>query len=85
MNTYTPQTMRKHVFPRTMFTLVACLLFGLLGGITSLEAQSFGLSQLNFNGNGGVSQGTSLMFGPDGRLYVLQLFRDLVYLIPVEV
>jgi hypothetical protein len=36
-------------------------------------AQSFSTSNLDFNGLGGVSSGTSLMFGPDGRLYVLQL------------
>ncbi len=41
----------------------------------SLKAQvvNFGQSNLDFNGNGGVSQGTSLMFGPDGRLYVVGL------------
>lgn len=74
MNTYTPQTLRKRAFQRPFFSLVACLLlFGLLGGLQTLEAQSFGQSNLNFNGNGGVSNGTSLMFGPDGRLYVLNL------------
>ncbi|WP_233131755.1 malectin domain-containing carbohydrate-binding protein [Robiginitalea sediminis] len=54
---------------RTALLLAVCFLLTLSG----LQAQSFGQSQLNFNGNGGVSQGTSLMFGPDGRLYVLQL------------
>ncbi|WP_251795812.1 MULTISPECIES: malectin domain-containing carbohydrate-binding protein [unclassified Arenibacter] len=38
-----------------------------------INAQSFSQSNLNYNGNGGVSQGTSLMYGPDGRLYVLNL------------
>ncbi len=38
-----------------------------------VSAQNFGQSSLNFNGNGGVNKGTSLEFGPDGRLYVLQL------------
>ncbi len=38
----------------------------------SLSAQSFSQSNLNFNGNGSISAGTSLEFGPDGRLYVLQ-------------
>ena len=36
-------------------------------------AQSFGTSNLDFNGLGDVSSGTSLTFGPDGRLYVLQI------------
>lgn len=39
----------------------------------NVEAQSFSQSNLDFNGNGSVNQGTSHMFGPDGRLYVLQL------------
>ncbi|GGW32907.1 malectin domain-containing carbohydrate-binding protein [Arenibacter certesii] len=41
--------------------------------INSIEAQSFNQSNLNYNGNGGVTQGTSLKYGPDGRLYVLNL------------
>ena len=49
------------------------LLLMLLGFSSGANAQSFGESNLDFNGNGGVSQGTSLMFGPDGRLYVLGL------------
>ncbi|WP_245911400.1 malectin domain-containing carbohydrate-binding protein [Neolewinella xylanilytica] len=39
----------------------------------TVRGQSFGQSNLDFAGQGGVSQGTSLMFGPDGRLYVLGL------------
>jgi len=39
----------------------------------SIFGQSFGSSNLNFNGHGGVSNGTSLMYGPDGRLYVLSI------------
>lgn len=41
--------------------------------VPNAGAQSFGVSNLDFSGNGGVAQGTSLQFGPDGRLYVLQL------------
>ncbi|CAH0999301.1 hypothetical protein LEM8419_00599 [Neolewinella maritima] len=47
------------------------VLFGLLFIAINLRGQSFGESNLDFNGNGGVSSGTSLMFGPDDRLYVL--------------
>lgn len=36
-------------------------------------AQSFGQTNLDYNGFDGVEQGTSLMFGPDGRLYVVSL------------
>lgn len=40
----------------------------------SASAQiNFGQSELNFNGNGNVNSGvTSLMYGPDGRLYVAE-------------
>ena len=38
-----------------------------------MYAQGFNQSNLDFAGLGGVSQGTSLMFGPDGRLYVVGL------------
>ena len=51
--------------------LLHSLIFALL--LTSeMSAQSFSQSNINFNGNGSVSNGTSLMFGPDGRLYVGQ-------------
>jgi hypothetical protein len=36
-------------------------------------AQSFSTSTLDFAGLGSVSSGTSLMFGPDGRLYTLEI------------
>ncbi|MFS4448042.1 malectin domain-containing carbohydrate-binding protein [Maribacter sp. 2307UL18-2] len=48
-------------------------LFLMFLGVQNLSAQSFGQSNLNFDGNGGVNNGTSLMYGPDGRLYVLSL------------
>lgn len=48
------------------------LVFFTLLGSGKLLAQSFTNSNLNFT-QGGVSKGTSLMFGPDGRLYVLNL------------
>lgn len=41
--------------------------------LTDVSAQAFAQSDLNFNNNGGVNSGTSLMYGPDGRLYVLSL------------
>jgi hypothetical protein len=40
---------------------------------SGVGAQSFGTSTLDFGGLGGVSAGTSLAFGPDGRLYVMQV------------
>ncbi|MEM6803299.1 MAG: hypothetical protein AAF696_17965, partial [Bacteroidota bacterium] len=35
---------------------------------------SFDFSTLNFNGNGNISQATSLEFGPDGKLYVAERY-----------
>ena len=53
--------------------LLACLIVLLLVPITKTFAQSFAQSQLDFNGLGNVSSGvTSLMYGPDGRLYVAE-------------
>ncbi len=54
---------------------VPLCLFMMLVVIQTVEAQtiSFKDSTLNFNGQGGVTQGTSLMFGPDGRLYVINI------------
>lgn len=40
--------------------------------LQQVDAQSFVQSSLDFNGNGSVSNVTSLMYGPDGRLYVLE-------------
>lgn len=56
-----------HLITTLPTALLGLLLF--VGG--PLLGQNFGESDLQFNGNGGVSSGTSLMFGPDGRLYVL--------------
>jgi hypothetical protein len=38
-----------------------------------IHGQSFSVSNLNYGGFDAVEQGTSLMFGPDGRLYVLSI------------
>lgn len=61
-----------HPSPRRAPLLVgfACLLC-LVG--PDAGAQSFSTSNLDFNGLGSIASGTSLHFGPDGRLYVLQL------------
>ncbi|MEM9730205.1 MAG: hypothetical protein AAF997_16620 [Myxococcota bacterium] len=54
--------------------LAVGLLVGTVCGVgQSAEAQSFGVSNLDFAGQGSVSLSTSLEFGPDGRLYVMQL------------
>src|SRR6056297_1205146 len=55
---------------------------GLITGVTLFlllfvslhaQAQSFTQSNLNLNGQGSINNGTSLMYGSDGRLYVLSL------------
>ena len=50
-------------------------IFLLLFISTSIKAQniSFSKSNLDFNGKGSVSQGTFIQFGPDGKLYVMEL------------
>src|SRR6056297_4262811 len=48
-------------------------LFLLLFVTLHTQAQSFTQSNLNLNGQGSINNGTSLMYGPDGRLYVLSL------------
>ena len=50
--------------------LIACAAW--LWAVTA-QAQSFSSSNLDFAGLGDVSLTTSIDFGPDGRLYVLQL------------
>lgn len=47
-------------------------LFLITAFVTDLSGQSFSQNSLNFNGKGSVSAGTSLMYGPDGRLYVAE-------------
>ncbi len=58
-------------FSSTSRLLIFPLAFLVLYGMR-LEAQSFSQSSLDL-GAGGIGPATSLMFGPDGRLYVLQL------------
>ncbi len=50
------------------------MLFGFLflAGFTNVNAQSFSQNGINFDSKGAISNGTSLMFGPDGRLYVAE-------------
>lgn len=54
---------------------IVCLFFLFVGlfSAQSIFSQAFDFGVLNFNGNGSVSKGTSLQFGPDGRLYVVEL------------
>ena len=56
---------------RGLITSITLLLFLFLA--MNMQAQSFTQSNLNLNGQGSIENGTSLMYGPDGRLYVLSL------------
>jgi large repetitive protein len=62
---------------RAILRLSALLLFTLIGALASVAAFSqsiaFDQKQLNFNGNGSISSGTALQFGPDGLLYASQV------------
>src|SRR5690606_37283781 len=46
-------------------------------------SQNFSQSNLNFNGIGSVNTSTSLMYGPDGRLYVAE-YQGLVKIFTIE-
>ncbi|UBZ06270.1 putative Ig domain-containing protein [Salegentibacter mishustinae] len=63
--------MKKNYFLRgwniILLVIICAFIFS-----TNLYGQSFSQSNLNFNGKGSISNGTSLMFGPDGRLYVAE-------------
>jgi len=59
---------------RAFRTLCACAALALTSHLPGLAlAQSFGTSTLDLGGLATISMGTSLAFGPDGRLYVLQI------------
>jgi large repetitive protein len=60
-----------HVAFRWVLSVLLVTICFLTPGLAS--AQSFGSSTLDFNSLGSVSSSTSLMFGQDGRLYVLQI------------
>jgi N-acetylneuraminic acid mutarotase len=51
---------------------LSCLVFTLSVLFIEIQAQSFSQNNLNFNGHTPVNNGTSLTYGPDGRLYVAE-------------
>ena len=65
MKKYYPIILRTTILP-------LCIIFLSTLSVT-LNAQSFSQNSLDFNGNGSINSGTSLMFGPDGRLYVSEV------------
>lgn len=54
------------------FVMLFGFLFLALGLFTNVNSQSFSQNGINFNGKGSLQNGTSLTFGPDGRLYVTE-------------
>jgi len=63
---------RKTTFFQFLFAMILLGSF-LVSGHVAYSQVSFSQSTLNLNGQGGINNGTSIMYGPDGRLYVLSL------------
>src|SRR5690554_3423231 len=61
---------KKSLIPQ-LFLVLICFLVGTQNAIS--QNISFEQSSLNFKNFPGISSGSSLKFGPDGRLYVAQL------------
>ncbi|MCB0847250.1 MAG: hypothetical protein KDE26_28560, partial [Bacteroidetes bacterium] len=59
------------IIPKTHAGVFILLFF--LFSFSFSQSISFNQSFLDFNGKGSVSQGTFIQFGPDGRLYVMEL------------
>ncbi|WP_394749386.1 malectin domain-containing carbohydrate-binding protein [Spongiimicrobium salis] len=63
----------KKNYPKTLVFFKTTLLLLFLSVFSStVTAQSFTQNNLDFNGNEAINLGTSLMFGPDGRLYAAE-------------
>ncbi|MDT0686452.1 malectin domain-containing carbohydrate-binding protein [Autumnicola psychrophila] len=58
-------------YERLTYSIIITLLI-LFFHFYNVNAQSFSQKELNFNGKGKLNNGTSLMFGPDERLYVAE-------------
>lgn len=59
------------IYPKVLKSLIiTCFFLGAL--FSNLQAQSFSQSELDLNGNDLAFGATSLMYGPDGRLYVAE-------------
>ncbi len=64
--------------------LLSCALFLVFMICSKTVAQNFAQSELNFDGLGDVSNGiTSLMYGPDGRLYVAE-YPGLIKILTIQ-
>ena len=61
---------KKSLIPQ-LFLVLICFLIGTQNAVS--QNVSFEQSSLNFKNFPGISSGSSLKFGPDGRLYVAQL------------
>ncbi|MDT0690004.1 malectin domain-containing carbohydrate-binding protein [Salegentibacter sp. F188] len=58
-------------YERLTYSIIITLLI-MFFHFYNVNAQSFSQKDLNFNGKGNLNNGTSLMFGPDERLYVAE-------------
>ena len=76
------RTMHKF-YPGSFRAFFSCFfLLGLL--VSQLHAQSFSQSELNLNGNDFAFGVTSLMYGPDGRLYVAEYPTGAIKILSVQ-
>lgn len=62
----------KKKYPKTLIYFKGLLFLIICAMSTSLSAQNFSQSTLDFNGNRTLRRTTSMMFGPDGRLYAAE-------------
>ncbi len=67
-----PKTSLMNLFSSRILRVNALIFLLLALGTGSLWSQSFDQNNLDFNGNPGVNNATSLEFGPDGNLYVAE-------------
>ena len=66
--------LKNNYFFRKPFIFLFTFFFSILWLTTEIRAQSFSQALLNFNNNEDLAGGiTGMMFGPDGRLYVVSL------------
>jgi len=73
----------KQFYPNSklVFKILICFLF--VVGFNKLKAQSFIQRSLDFNGFEKINAGTSLMYGPDNRLYVAE-YRGKIKIYTIE-
>ncbi|WP_394749385.1 malectin domain-containing carbohydrate-binding protein [Spongiimicrobium salis] len=62
-----------NLYTKVPMRIVFAVFFIINVSFSIVHAQNFSQNNVNFNGNGSVANVTSLMYGPDGRLYVAEV------------